>query len=134
MSIVLATSGLFCGCQSKLSFDGEVNKIIYHYNSMKKVIGVESGEIFDVPDFKKGEPFQIIISGNKNTRIITFYDRDKDGKYDKKETLTIPKKWDIYVIPPDSNSQKENDYKDEPEENIFKEKRNIKGQSVAYNY
>ncbi|MEK6935775.1 MAG: hypothetical protein AABW67_03230 [Nanoarchaeota archaeon] len=134
IGIIITASGLISGCQSKLSIDGEANKIIYHFNSMKNVAGVELGETFDIYDFENGKPLQIIINGEKNTRIITFYDKDKNGKYDKKETLTIPKKWDIYVILPDSNSQKENDYKDEPEENIFKEKRNIKGQSVAYNY
>ena len=98
VGVVIGCVGLG-GCQTELGIDEQAKGIIYHYNAMKKVAGVKPKEAFEIYDFKEGLPFRVFIKGEKGTKCITFYDTNKDGEYDKKETLTIPKKLDMRIFP-----------------------------------
>lgn len=107
--IVLSFAGIvgFTGCKSTI--DEEVHAIMYHSNEIRKILKVEPEEACQIVEttIKKGEPFSVIIKGEKENKLITFYDTDKDGKYDEKNIFTIPHKLDIIIVPSEPNQPRD---------------------------
>lgn len=90
------------GCKSTIN--KEAKRIISSYNEVKKAAEVKQGETLEMYDFKEGNPLHIIIRGDEGTKSIIYFDMDKDGQYDKKETLKIPKKLEVLGVFPEPNT------------------------------
>jgi len=96
--------GCFCffgssGCENNL-INREADKIGYHLNEIRKVVEAENDYLYEFyMPAKKGGLFQIIVKGNDGFKSIIYFDSDKDGVYDRKSILSIPKKF-LKIIPP----------------------------------
>ena len=101
--------GCLCfGCQPTIN--EEAKSIMQHYNAMRDIVGLKQGETFEIYDSGKNGNIQVIIRRSSGTESRVYLDSDKDGKYDQKNTITIPRNLDIFKgilsIPLDPNSEK----------------------------
>ncbi|MDP3026523.1 MAG: hypothetical protein Q8N63_02355 [Nanoarchaeota archaeon] len=109
--LVGAALGIGClcfGCQPTIN--EEAKSIMQHYNAIRDIVGLKQGETFEIYDSEKNRNIQVIIRRNSGTESRVYLDSDKDGKYDQKNIITIPKDLDIFKgipsMPPDLNSEK----------------------------
>jgi len=122
VGIVFGFAGI--GCQSTIH--EEVMKIRHHSNEIRKIIGAKPGENSQLFELKKGEIYNAIVFGKDVTKSIVYFDLNKDGRYDGKSTVTIPKKLDMKVLPPSKPDLEK--YK-----NDYLPKKKKKGLVVSYN-
>lgn len=81
----------------------DVNKIRYHVRSIKKIIGADPNDSYNINDPKKKSlPLEVVIVGKNYIKRLKYLDSDGNGIYDKTElnTLEIPDKLDIKILPP----------------------------------
>jgi len=115
------------GCQQTI--DKEAQMIKYYSSEIRRVLKVAPGETCQVVNLeaKKGEPFSVIIRGEKEDRFITFYDKNKDGEYDLRERTIAHHEFDVLGIIPAEPNQPENKlkkYQPEKQENLKKKEKN----------
>lgn len=81
----------------------DVNKIRYHVRSIKKIIGADPNDSYNVHDRKKkGLPLKVVIVGKNYIKELKYLDSDGNGIYDKTELniLEVPDKLDMRILPP----------------------------------
>ena len=91
----------FCGCEQKLTINEEASLIRNYSIKIREMLGLKPEDSCKVINLgEKGEPLHIIIKTKEETKSIVYFDLDKDGRYDRKNTLEIPNKLDMRIIPP----------------------------------
>jgi hypothetical protein len=97
--IVIGAIG--CATVTTYPYNDVVGKLRYHYGEIKQLAEAKPEESCTFVDAaNKGDPVSVIIDGKEGRRIIIFNDMDKDGNYETRNTLTIPNKLEMQVIPP----------------------------------
>lgn len=101
VGIVVGYAGFIEGCQSTIN--EEATKIRRYSNEIKKIVGAGPEDSCQVIDTGEKEPLQVIIKRENETELITYLKEKSDGEYDRKDSITIPKKLDIKVLPEPNN-------------------------------
>ena len=97
--IFLGLVGIILGvsCSNSNSIHQEVQKIKTYENNLRNVLDLEEQVSFKILRDKQGNPYIIIFE--KNQIILKYYlDKDKDGEYDEKRTLKIPRDFNLKLF------------------------------------
>ena len=115
------------GCNNSLSFDQEVSRLrkydqkikdihksgksidkINDYDEkIRSVLGLKDSDNYTLIRDGDGEVFGARIIGKQGEIRMYYVDRDKDGKYDRKEFKGIPNQLDILKIFPAPKKKEE---------------------------
>lgn len=106
VGVVLGFAGIDC----KSTINEEANNIKYHSNEIRKIIKADPNEDISIFGFEKDVPYSILVLGEDAIKSTIYFDLNKDGKYDFKREFEIPKKLDIWIIPPKPGMEKYKEY------------------------